>query len=248
MPLDYNLLEGSFIELPEWNCPSCLKGKLIPDLPSFITHELAESQKDHNHPDWEPYWIREKFYGNLVCNNKACKENVTIAGQTRVQEDYRDDYERQYTPFYYPQYFYPPLKLFEFPENLPDDLEDSLENLFKLFWIDNSACANALRTVVEEILTDQRIAKTVTNAKNKRQRLDLHKRIEKFRIKNPDVADYLLATKWIGNTGSHAGELSRDDVIAGLEVLHAALNKLYSDTDKRIHTIVRKINIKKGPI
>jgi len=62
----------------------------------------------------------------------------------------------------------------------------------------------------------------------------------------PDIADFLLAIKWIGNTGSHTGKLERIDVLEAYELLELSLNKLYDDTEIKLSKISKEIIKRKG--
>lgn len=76
---------------------------------------------------------------------------------------------------------------------------------------------------------------------------NLNKRIDKeFRKKESELADLILAVKWIGNEGSHLGSLKRQDIIDAYSILEHALNKLYDDREKMIKNKATKINKHKG--
>ena len=254
MKFNRELFNEYFIidKIPEWTCPTCASGKLFLKEKQFTTHETYESQNEHHEDGWEPEWIREKFYGDLICSNKKCNEKTTIAGRIRVEPDYIIDEETNeqhlsYIQVYYPEYFYPYLTLFDYPENFPNKLEKSLESIFKLFWIDKSACANAIRIMIDEILTDQKINKTVKSKSGKRLTHQLHHRIEEFKKINPVIAEFLLAIKWIGNYGSHSIDMKHKDILHGIELLQVVIEKLYND-DKRLITIAKQINKKRKPL
>ena len=60
-------------------------------------------------------------------------------------------------------------------------------------------------------MNDRGIVKTKASKKGKRQKLTLHERINYFGRKYPDLKTILIATKWIGNAGSHVGDISKED-------------------------------------
>ena len=62
-----------------------------------------------------------------------------------------------------------------------------------------------------------------------------------------EVAEHLLAIKWIGNSGSHVGELSQKDLLDGFELVEYALEKLYSKNEERLNQMTKEINKRKGP-
>lgn len=91
--------------------------------------------------------------------------------------------------------------------------------------MDTSSAATVLRTSIELFLTGWGIPTIGENGR----RATLHKRIELWEeaTGNHQVGEQLLAVKWIGNTGSYAGErLTLRAVIDGLQFVEAALNEL----------------------
>jgi len=105
-----------------------------------------------------------------------------------------------------------------------------------------------MRAGVEALLDDQRIQKSKSGSK-KRQYLTTHVRIEKLEVKNPDAAQYLMAIKWLGNTGSHGAtsNLSRDDLLNAAEFFEAAVDLLYVKRATKIRRLASEINRRKGP-
>jgi hypothetical protein len=85
-----------------------------------------------------------------------------------------------------------------------------------------------------------------TKAK-KLERLSLHERIEIFQKVQPAVGDALLALKWIGNTGSHPGDLSAKDLLDAFDILSHALDEVIGKRTKQIQQLVTEINRHKGP-
>jgi hypothetical protein len=102
---------------------------------------------------------------------------------------------------------------------------------------------------VELILDKFKIKKTTNNSDGKRKKVALHHRIEQFKVKYSSAAELLMAIKWIGNVGSHSSEaLTRDDILDGMEMLEHVVNMLFESESKRIKTLVKTINKRKGPI
>lgn len=46
-------------------------------------------------------------------------------------------------------------------------------------------------------------------------------------LKDPENAEMPLTVKWLGNSGSHAGELTRDDVLDAFDLIDLVLVNLY---------------------
>lgn len=249
MPINREAFNESFTNynIPDWNCPSCRKGKLFLDKKNITVYETNESKKDQRDLDWEPYWLVRYFIGIIICNNPKCKEVITIAGNVKTEEDYNDEQDQSYTDNYYPCYIFPIINIFRIPEDTPSDVVEAILSAFKVFWIDKSACANAIRTAVEIILNDKRVLKTELTKSKKRRNRSLHDRIELFGKKDPKVAEHLMAIKWIGNVGSHQGEITNEDLLDGFELLKHSLEKLYTSHEKNIAEITRQINKRRKP-
>lgn len=250
MRLDRESFEDSFTlyNIPNWDCSTCKKGKLLFDAKNISVYETYSSRVNRSHDAWEADWIIKHFNGKIVCNNPKCKEIFSIAGYIKVEVDYEENENSSFTECYYPQYIFPLLHIFCIPEDTPKDVEKAIHLAFKVFWIDKSACANAIRTTVEVILNDKKVLKSAITKGKKRRSLSLHERIELYEKKNCEVAKYLMAIKWIGNAGSHEGELTSDDILDGLDLLKYALEKLYTMHDKEIAQITKKINKRKKPL
>jgi len=211
----YRKITFSKESIPNWNCPICKKGllKLIEDKFNFYETEFSKSEHDEEY--WEPDFIRFVFNGILKCS--ACEELVVFLGDGQVENmEYSDHnsgehFEASYYIFQ-PRYFYPPLQIFNIIEKCPSEVEKKINESFGLFWSDLPSCANKIRTSLEMIMNQQKVKKLIIS-KTKKTPLSLHSRIEEFKHTKPDVANYLLAIKWIGNAGSHIEKLERIDLL-----------------------------------
>jgi hypothetical protein len=242
------------IDLPNWICPTCKIGFLKGKEKDFNIQSDSHSIKSREHPDWEPYWIKGVFNGALKCNNNKCLETVVLLGEMVVHEEQYyieeyDDVDYSCVEVLKPKIFFPPLEIFPISESIPLEIKIALLDSFYLFFTDNSSCANKIRIVVELILDKFKIKKTTNNSDGKRKKVALHHRIEQFKVKYSSAAELLMAIKWIGNVGSHSSEaLTRDDILDGMEMLEHVVNMLFESESKRIKTLVKTINKRKGPI
>lgn len=253
--------------IPNWKCPTCKYGYLSID-GSFMIKPTHEYQRKLE-PSFDEYGQEMpsvegqieghngRFIGFLKCNSKTCNEFVTVTGNINdVWESFEDPNYGwgtgdETTSLYYPRYFDPPIGYIEISSSYPIEIQNELEKCFTLYWIDNSACANRIRTVVELLLDDQKIPRKKLEKKkgiNKFQPLSLHKRLEKFQEKKSEIADFLLSIKWIGNEGSHNNSLTNNQVINAFDLLDHALKKIYIKEDDRLKKISKKINKTKKPI
>lgn len=238
-----------FWKIPSWLCPRCQVASLALDDTSLKIAEPKWSSDAHGHEAWDPDWIDERFACLLICQNRECGEVVALAGKTSHEEDH--DWEQQtmhWTRTFIPQVAVPAPPIFPVPKECPEEVGEELKKAFGLYWSDPASSANRLRVSVEVLLNDQKVAKTVVNKKGKRETLNLHARIEKFKAKDAEAANYLLAIKWLGNAGSHAGLDSLDDgdLLGGFELIEHVIERLYVRREARLKQIAKGLNQRKG--
>jgi hypothetical protein len=234
----------------DWKCSSCRQGRVILDERRITIYETNESKSDlkEKPSGWNEHWVDRYFTGTMICNNSSCKEIYVISGQIDVEREDARKRDSELVEFFNPTYIYPTIHIFDIPEDTPYGIDEAIEKAFELHWIDDSACANAIRTCVELILDDKRILKTFKLKTGQKKKKTLHQRIEDFKVKNSEVGDYLMAIKWIGNAGSHSSKLTHDDILDGFELLSHAIEKLYDPSHKELIQKARIINKRKKPI
>jgi len=98
------------------------------------------------------------------------------------------------------------------------------------------------------LLDAQGIQKTVVSKNGKRELLNTHTRIEKLANKEKSAADYLMAIKWLGNSGSHGHgkNISREDLLGGFELFEASIEVLYLKRQERLSRLAAEISKRKG--
>lgn len=242
-----NFFENNF---PQWPCPTCRSGTLERQKDKFYKEETVASKKEHKEDYWEPENIRNVFTAVFRCSNSRCKDFVIGVGDGSVSTFYdKQNHDKMFNKFS-PLYFNPPLHLFEIPEKCEPLVYDEVLKAFSLYWCDISSCANKIRIAVERLMDDQKVKKweKKSASSSKERKIELHRRIELYKIKEPDIAKHLLAIKWIGNAGTHAGAIKLNDVLIGFELLEYSLEKIYDDKERRLNLISEKINKKRGPI
>lgn len=241
-------LKDSFIgkEIPNWKCPICKDGLLKIDNKHFHCEETMQSLNLHFEEDWHPECICYRFHGTLKCQH--CEDLIAFLGKGNVEYyHYYDEsmkvYEEAYNDIFFPLYFHPNLKLFEIIKCCPEDIKNEIENSFGHYWNDLPSCANKIRSSLELLMNQQKVKK---NDIKSGKRLTLHNRIEEFKKSKPEVADFLLAIKWIGNSGSHIGKIEKTDILDAYELLEHSINKIYDDTESKLKRITKEINKMKG--
>jgi hypothetical protein len=216
-------------------CPKCGRGRLDPMKDSFRKEETAQSRADRiNHTDeWDGEYGVSRFVGLLICDNKACKEIVAVAGNVHSEREYVDEEENAWTyaDVFHPTFLFPAPRLFNVPAGCPQAVADELDRAFAAFWFDLNAAGNSIRCAVELLLTHQKVKRFGKNKHGERYPISLHGRIELWRSssRRKDLANRLLAVKWIGNNGSHGGEarLQRSDVYDACDLLKDVLGKVF---------------------
>lgn len=204
MAVNRKLWTSQFESFPNWLCPHCQSGSLSLIKNTLTYMEPAYSDAAKKEDPWMPDWIEERFTALLQCANNACGEIVAVGGRTHHVEDHDwETQEEHWSREYQPVFLTPPPPVFPIPVECPEAVTVELQKAFGLLWSDPGSCANRLRAAVEALLTERRVPKKRQNKKKKWVRIDLHARIEEFRKKDAETADYLLALKWLGNVGSH---------------------------------------------
>ena len=232
-----------------WPCPACnasplrlVKGTLF-DAQTRASVELQDN-------DWAgPEHIDGRFSCLMDCGH--CRNTVGATGTYLYEENPRPEAEDedQFVKRYSVRYFTESPFLVEIPESTPQPIVDELLASFRLFWNDPPACANRIRSAVEKLLTSQKIPQTSgkLGSNGRRQFLKLHVRIERYRIKRPEIADKLMAVKWIGNAGSHSSPLTTEDTLDGYEIVDWVLDSLFAKRHRRALSLSKAINRRRGP-
>jgi hypothetical protein len=249
MAIDRMLWKGRFgrSNFPAWICPRCQIGVLALDEGSLTTTETADSIESRNLYDWQPEWFVQRFVCSLICLQRSCKETVFVLGRTKTEEWYDSEGEPADLEFLIPIFLYPAPDIFRIPTKCPNNIKEEIRRAFSLYWCDTGASANRIRSSIEMLLTHQKIKQAERTKKGKLQQLNLHRRIELYKTKQPDRGNELMAIKWLGNSGSHPSGLDKDDLLDAFEILDHVLDEIFVNRTKRISEMARQINRRKGP-
>jgi len=224
----------------KWPCPNCNNTSLELIKDKLFSKMTAQSIEMSAHiPD---YALDLIFNGVLKC--KSCSEHIVFTGKGHPSPEYDSNKHSRYQAWFSPTYFEPTLNIFDIPENCPEIVTTEIINSFKLFWCDLPSCANKVRISLEILLTENKVKRYVVNNNGKRKSINLHDRIQIFN--NDELKDLLLAIKWVGNTGSHLGDLKPIDILETYQLLEYALTKLYCNQEAEIKKISKDINKRKG--
>jgi hypothetical protein len=178
----------------------------------------------------------------LRCVNPKCGMGYRVLGK------FKATYKGQEVhPHYFgaddfrlhPTQFLPELALFPFPTEMSKDIQLQIITSFNHLWYDLDACANKIRHALELIVTEK------GGIGDK-----LHGRIRSLKGKLGDnLIDNLLALKWIGNDGSHAGRpFERREILIAYSLFVDVLNQLFPDESEKVmrDNLVKLINAKGG--
>jgi len=268
MPLFSNLMKVesnglSLKNFPRFICPICsigvlriVKDSVCDKFPGKIARMPKEPTEYYNEDgevagifdQSDIYETEQEVYNTTLfmkCDNDECMETVTSCGVTRyyqypIEED--DNYGTVYDCGYefYPKVIWPTVSLFDVPKETPEEVVIALEESFSLIWLCPSACSNSIRKTVERIL-DKEQDKSYSYR-------NLHSRIELLEVNN-DISkmlkEYLLACKWIGNSGAHESDVKFSDCITAFKILSKCLDLLYRNDE--LDNVVSAINEYKGP-
>ena len=244
MTVDRSLWADKFKnELPHWPCPTCDKGHFAPLDGKFLVEETGPSKTAHDHDAWEPDWIEKRVSGLLECSMPACKELATISGSVAV-DYYQIGYNEYVDSSIFKIQFISPAPIpIAIPTGTPEPIADALRTASALIWPSAESAANQIRQAVECLMDAAKISAKDDSGK----RIYLHNRILEFEKTDQENGQVLLATKWLGNSGSHAGGISRDDVLDAFDMIEFVLENRFGTTKAALMAKVAAVNAAKGP-
>lgn len=232
---------------PRMRCPVCEHGSVgFNKATHHLDRESEEIVELANRNQGPPDELSGTFEGTLECDDKSCGQLLSVAGDWGLWFNEGDPADGQFGEVFRVRYVNPPLKILHVPEKIPVKVKVAIDSASAVLWLSPAAAANRLRQAVEELLTAQRVRKTMINKYKKRVSLKLHARIDLYSKINKDVGDALLAVKWIGNDGSHDSTLHVKDVLLGAEILDVAITALYDKSADHLKAKVKAINKRAG--
>lgn len=185
-----------------------------------VLDQASRERVDLHHKNLGPRdELSGTFHGQLSCDNTLCSRDVTVAGDWQSVFNNGDPSLGEFGDIYRLRYANPPLRMMKLPAATPKTVQDAVETAASVLWISPSSAASRLRQAVEALLTARKIKRFVIDSKGRRRRLNLHQRIELFKSVEPEVAEALLAMKWIGNDGTHEDTLDVPQVLLGARIL-----------------------------
>lgn len=246
MAVNREMWQSEFSEKghPGWPCPKCGTGSLKFKVETMAKAETADSFLDEREGKIKTY--KARFACLFECGSSECGEPAAVSGTVRLEELPNYSLEDRYIP----QSFLPPPQMIRVPETCPEEIRSEVQASFALFWLDHSSALNRIRNAIELLLTEMGVKRHGQRSGGGRTRLSLDSRIQVLRSKKPslsDLCDRLLAVKHLGNAGSHPGDVHREDVFDGLDILEHILLERYENPQGRLARMVRQINKRKKP-
>lgn len=224
-------------------CPKCQKSALA--VFKYAEH-ITPDGKEQDRMNY-PFGIEYNFVGLLKCQNPKCGTIVNVAGfvEKDIEQQGHDEngeYFECYFDIIKPNYFSPNLRCFEVNQEVPKEVVKIVDLAFYHYFNDFNASANKVRTAIELILDDIKASKSRYNQKGKRIIFkNLHDRIIHFGKRNKYISTLMLANKYVGNEGSHIGEVKQDELLSAFENLEEILNHLYVKTKRKLLARAEKL-------
>ena len=232
-----------------WECPSCIRGKLIIIKDTFHYEETEKSRFQHSSEGFTPWDVDYVYSCLLKCS--MCNDIISSSGTGCVAMEYTCD-EYGHCPDYSinefsPEHFSPNLKLFKYPKTTDIEVAKELNKSFSLFFCDPSSSANHIRIAIEKLLDYLKVDSVRKNGKY----INLHSRIEKLSDESDKYNKYknhLIAIKFIGNAGSHSDKrITKNDVLDAYEIINELLIEIFDKKSEKMDNMIKEINEKKGP-
>jgi len=206
-------------------CPQCSRGELeiYKDNVYPLKHKNVNGEsEEYEYCGGEDLFTG--FHGGMVCTNNLCKKEIAFAGKYGCDDN--DVVIETGEPIVYTaikiEYIERPPRIIDTTYyGIPQNIEETLNASFKLYWIDINSCAEKIKICLEQIMDKLRVAggNVWTN--------HLKERIENFSRNNEDLREVLSSSKidWIKKTPNYDEEITEDDLRAGYDLLDFILKR-----------------------
>jgi len=217
---------------PDWLCPAC-RSRSLAILPgTFHRRENAFTIRYHHHEDFRPQDYAYVFSCLLKCHNPTCGEAVAVSGTGGDEFDGGYDEHGnpgpRFTEFFEAKHFYPPLPLFVPPAACPDRVAEQLKEVSSLLTGHFSSAANAIRSLVEMLLDDLEVPRTLDRPGKAPRPLWLNERLTRYEDIIGDHHAGMDALKLFGNAGSHGSSaITRQHLEDACAIVEQLIIELY---------------------
>jgi hypothetical protein len=231
--------------IPPFPCPTCCAS--LVSVPKGLSYDVSKDSRECCEQTGDPTDCSGVFVLRLVCSHAACREPVNCIGRYSIVEVYDEMGDANFIEILEPKFFYPPIHIFPLPEDFPERIKNPLLDSFSLFWSNPSASGNALRIALEALMDYQGVKKWIKKSNGKTAALNLHDRIQLFGKQKPEIAENLLAVKWLGNFGSHLIGMKQKHIIEAFRLFHHVILELFEKHSHELRKLAKRINKKRGP-
>lgn len=232
---------------PPWPCSFCKKGSIGLLKETLVIQETAESIRAHGQDEWDPEWITYIFTAWAECSHSTCKQMYAISGTGGVGFKQTDEDDWDWVDYFSPKLCNPMPDIIPLPSRTPKNVLDELRASFSLFWLNRESCAGKIRVALECLMDHLGIPKKRKTKNGKFTELSLHERIEIYTTKESAIGAQLMALKWLGNTGSHNGDINTADLLDAFEILEHTLGEIIGQRSARVATLVKTLTKKHAP-
>jgi len=229
---------------PAWPCPVCRKGSVALVQKSLVYKETVESKRAHKDETWDPIGITFTFTAWAECKNSSCRQEFAIAGTGGMSPELGVDGNYEWEEYFSPMMCRPMPDMFDFPAKCPNEVKDELRAAFAIFWSQRAACAGRIRVALECLMNHLDVPQRKKGKNGKYFDLNLHTRIDVFAKNEPKIGPQLMALKWLGNAGSHNGEVSKDDLLDAFEIMEHALGEIIEKRSAKAAELAKKLTKK----
>lgn len=232
---------------PPWPCPVCRKGTLAIVKDSLIYHPIESKRKPsfiQDNEEFENFEITYSFTAWAECKQPACKKRFSISGRGGMEPVPSAEGGHEWEDYFLPKVCYPMPDIIEFPRTCPVKVKDELRVAFTLFWLHPAACAGRIRVALEYLMDHFRVPRQKTSTNGKCHKHKLHDRLVDFAESNSTMQNELMSLKWLGNTGSHGQNITKDELLTAFEIFEHALIELIDKHSASIAEAAQKLTEK----
>lgn len=226
---------------PPWPCPVCRKGTIALVPKSLMFRETILSKRAHHHEAWDPEWIHYTFTAWGECRHPPCKQEFAIAGTGGVGPEEGPEGEVEWADYFLPKACYPMPDIIDIPGKCPDPVKQELRAAFATFWPHRAACAGRVRVALECLMDHLGVPKRRRAKDGSYFDLKLHARIDFFAKSDQATGPQLMALKWLGNAGSHRGDVSAADLLDAFEIMEHALGEVIDRRSARVAELAKRL-------
>jgi Domain of unknown function (DUF4145) len=113
--------------------------------------------------------------------------------------------------------------------------------------VGGGAVMDRVRIALERLMDHMGVRTRRKDNYGKYADLSLHRRIDLFQAGEPVIGAQVMALKWLGNTGSHQGQVDRNDLLDAFEILEHVLGELIERRTAKVAQLARELNKKHAP-